>query len=378
MPAGPNRTPLYVAIGVLAVVALGLGIFVVVGSGDDEKKPTATPSEVVLEPTAVEVEDPFTTSVADDEVPIVQAATAPGSSTAPEVATGAGGGAVTGSSPGLYGGTRDKASCDPEKLIAFLQSEPAKAKAWARVQSIAPGDIPTYVRSLTPVVLRRDTRVLNHGYRNGRATPRPAILQAGTAVLVDDQGIPRVKCNCGNPLAEPRAVSTKTVYRGSKWTGFDVTKVVVVRVDQRVTTFVLVDIDTGTPFTRPVGTTGSDDEPTEPEPTTTTTAATTATTPTTRPPATAPPTAPPQGDDRSAEAVAAVESQYCPPEAGMDDWRAYIVETRGYETDYLLYRVEVDIQLDSGSWTALFDVDFATEMGPEVRPVNDESADLLC
>ena len=27
--------------------------------------------------------------------------------------------------------------------------------------------------------------------------------QAGTAVLVDNHGIPRVKCGCGNPLTEP-------------------------------------------------------------------------------------------------------------------------------------------------------------------------------
>ena len=40
--------------------------------------------------------------------------------------------------------------------------------------------------------------------------------------------------------------------------------------------------------------------------------------------------------------------------------------------------MEIDIELDSGSWTALFDVDFATEDGPEIRPVNEESAALLC
>ncbi|MGH3907098.1 MAG: DUF6777 domain-containing protein, partial [Pseudonocardiaceae bacterium] len=42
-----------------------------------------------------------------------------------------------------------------------------------------------------------DTRVTNHGYRDGKATDRQAVLQAGTAVLVDEKGRPRVKCGCG-------------------------------------------------------------------------------------------------------------------------------------------------------------------------------------
>jgi hypothetical protein len=40
------------------------------------------------------------------------------------------------------------------------------------------------------VILQRDTRVTNHGFRNGRATPTQSILQAGTAVLVDEYGVP--------------------------------------------------------------------------------------------------------------------------------------------------------------------------------------------
>src|SRR6185436_18143448 len=30
-----------------------------------------------------------------------------------------------------------------------------------------------------------------------------AVLRRGTAVLVDDEGVPRVKCYCGNPLLPP-------------------------------------------------------------------------------------------------------------------------------------------------------------------------------
>ena len=42
------------------------------------------------------------------------------------------------------------------------------------------------------------------------------------------------------------------------------------------------------------------------------------------------------------------------------------------------YYVTVSISLDSGSWTAGFTVDFATEDFPEITPDNSESAALIC
>ncbi len=66
---------------------------------------------------------------------------------------------VSGSTAGLYGGTLDESSCDREKQITFLAANPAKATAFAGVLSIGSGDIATYIRGLTPVVLLLDTRV---------------------------------------------------------------------------------------------------------------------------------------------------------------------------------------------------------------------------
>jgi hypothetical protein len=104
---------------------------------------------------------------------------------------------------GLYGGSLEQ-TCDPELLIAYLESEPEKAAAWAGVQGINVDLIPEFIRSLTPAILQVDTRVTNHGFSGGEATPRQSILPAGTAVLVDDTDQPRVRCYCGNPLREPR------------------------------------------------------------------------------------------------------------------------------------------------------------------------------
>ncbi len=83
-------------------------------------------------------------------------------------------------------------------------------------------------------------------------------------------------------------------------------------------------------------------------------------------------TAPPAATDRRAEAKKAITSRYC------GGFSQYVTSVRARKTGTELYRVEVHIVLDSGEWTAKFDVDFATEFGPEIRPINDESADLLC
>ncbi|WP_157430573.1 DUF6777 domain-containing protein [Actinomadura macra] len=177
------------------------------------------------------------------------------------------GGTRQGDSPGLYGGTRHAASCDQGKLIAFLQANPDKAKAWAGVQGIPVGDIPRYVSRLTPVLLRTDTLVTNHGWNAGKATSGPAVLQAGMGVLVNGYGVPTVKCNCGNPLTQPeKKISTgKASYRGRSWPGF--TKAKVTKVQPRdsrkgtIETFVLVDPGATMGFERPRATAGPVDGP---------------------------------------------------------------------------------------------------------------------
>ena len=161
---------------------------------------------------------------------------------------------VAGREPGLYGGTRNAAACDPPAMIAFLEQNPDKAAAWAGVQGIAAADIRTYIEGLTPVVLTRDTRVTNHGFRNGQAYAHPSVLQAGHAVLVDAWGVPRAKCSCGNPLAPPVPLATPPVYVGPRWPTFDpLVIIVVVATDPVVDGFVLVDLTSGVLIIRPIG-----------------------------------------------------------------------------------------------------------------------------
>ncbi|MFB9365078.1 DUF6777 domain-containing protein [Kitasatospora sp. NPDC001664] len=154
-----------------------------------------------------------------------ESATASGAASASGSATGR---TVTGSDPGLYGGSRQTASCDVPKLSAFLTSDQAKGRAWAGVLGIDPSTIDPYLRSLTPVVLRSDTRVTNHGFANGVATPYQSVLQSGTAVLIDGRGLPRVRCACGNPLLPPAALAVPPAYSGTPWPAFKPQDTVVV------------------------------------------------------------------------------------------------------------------------------------------------------
>jgi hypothetical protein len=101
-----------------------------------------------------------------------------------------------------FGGSGSNRVCDRDKLIKFLQQNPPVMREWARVLAVKPNidAVKKYIGKLHPVTLTRDTQVTNHAYTNGQAVPFQAILQAGTAVLVDEYGVPVVRCYCGNPL----------------------------------------------------------------------------------------------------------------------------------------------------------------------------------
>ncbi len=186
----------------------------------------------------------------------------------PAVVTG-----VSGNQPGIYGGTNNQSQCDKGGMLAFLQANPDKAAAWVAALNADPtlawgdgrtsltvDDLPAYFDELTPVALLFDTRVTNHGFRDGRPTPRQSVLQAGTAVLVDVWGVPRARCACGNPLTPPRPASTPPDFVGPPWPGFDPTIIIVViPSDVAIEQIVIIDLVTGGTIGRPVGTTGQAD-----------------------------------------------------------------------------------------------------------------------
>lgn len=168
--------------------------------------------------------------------------------------------ALRGNDPGIYGGTRDEATCDPELLVATLDRRPAEAAAWAGVHEIEVAEIPDYVDTLTALNLTADTRVTNHGFIEGEAIARQSVLQVGTAVLVDEFGVPRVRCSSGSPLLPPEAVEGTTAYRGPAWDTFDpVQTAAVAPAPEPVEEFEVVDVAGGDNFVRPVGSSGLTD-----------------------------------------------------------------------------------------------------------------------
>jgi hypothetical protein len=260
-----------------------VGVVVVLVVALTSSNDSASAASVRTEPVSSAGTDPFAPAPVgtDQHIPPVQPA---GTVT------------VEGGHVGLYGGTLNHTTCDKRQLVIFLQQNPQKAAAWASVVGITVTQIPTYVDGLTPVLLRSDTLVTNHGYANGQATVIPAVLEAGTAVLVDDKGFPVTKCYCGNPLSPPiyYRPGYKPKYYGPRWQGFSGTSITIIQNNTTIIdTFTLVDPTTKQPFQRPRGGDGTTDTSTtspQPSPTPEPTLLPTQTQPpVTQPPVTEPP-----------------------------------------------------------------------------------------
>ncbi|MFD1534088.1 DUF6777 domain-containing protein [Pseudonocardia aurantiaca] len=232
---------LLVAVVLLAVVATLVSVGFLQGNEE------AAGGDVVAEPGGRLGRNPFMPPVGVDK----PAVAAPPRS----------GGTLVGDTPGLYGGTRNIASCDAGAMATFLNQHPDRKVAWAGVQGITMEQVPSYVEGLTPALLRSDTSVTNHGFVDGRATVVPTVLQTGTAVLVDDHGVPRVRCSCGNPLTSPARIEQPR-YVGSTWPGLSpATTMTIAPGVTPIREFTLVDPVSREVFIRPVGTDGDLDRP---------------------------------------------------------------------------------------------------------------------
>lgn len=95
--------------------------------------------------------------------------------------------------------------CNREQLIRSTKAQDDRVAAWARVLGLKPtaSAVADYIRGLTPKTLIRDSRFTVHGFATGQARSHQAILQAGNAILVNDDGEPVVRCHSGSPLTKP-------------------------------------------------------------------------------------------------------------------------------------------------------------------------------
>ncbi|MEU2248418.1 DUF6777 domain-containing protein [Streptomyces sp. NPDC019224] len=228
-------------------------------SGGGPATGTAGAGDVLLQPAADPGTAPFTASTAGGPV-VLPDATRSGAARSPSAPGGGRGLTRTGSTPGLYAGTRAVPSCDVEAQIRMLAVDPAREEAFARTVSVARDRLAGFLRGLTPVQLRADTLVTGHGFRAGAVTAYQAVLQAGTAVMVDGRGLPRVRCVCGNPLDPPAGAGGAALGAGERWAGFDPARTVVVEPAARpVAELVIVDVVHHSWIVRPVGDEGAGD-----------------------------------------------------------------------------------------------------------------------
>ena len=229
-----------------ALIVAGCG-----GNGDQATRADSESGEVFLQPVAAQGPDPFTESTDTSPAAPSPAARPPQST---PTGTSQAVRSISGSTPGLYGGTERVGSCDVNRQIDYLTSDPSKARAFAQAEGISQASVPDYLRGLAPVALRADTRVTNHGFRGGRLTSFPSVLQAGTAVLVDNRGVPRVRCACGNPLQPPVAEQGRHGTNGHPWSGYRPTQVIVVTpAPQVVTNITIINVVNNTWIERPIG-----------------------------------------------------------------------------------------------------------------------------
>jgi hypothetical protein len=192
-PSGPPRAKrslgTKIAIGVVAAA-------VVIGGAGTWIALSGSSTEAAVQTTSFAGPNPTTTPFGTD---------------APQVAAVAATGPQSGDTAGLYAATTPP-SCDTASFLTQLQADPAKLAAFGGVFGVGAADVPAFVNSLSPVVLRAATSVTDHPYANGAFVERPAVLAAGTAVLVDSYGLPTVKCFNGNPLTPgPDASNAVTV-----------------------------------------------------------------------------------------------------------------------------------------------------------------------
>ena len=135
-----------------------------------------------------------------------------------------------------------------------------RSAAWgSAVGGISPQRIPYYLNTLTPVVLIADTWVTEARFKGAQPVPEQVVLQAGTAVLIDQAGVPRTHCATGNPLAPPANIDLVTLSpTGEPWPGFSPDGIVAIGYSadgaaELAEEFELRDIATGESVTRKAG-----------------------------------------------------------------------------------------------------------------------------
>jgi serine/threonine protein kinase len=249
---------LIVAATLVAVVVTSKGVGS--SSGHD-------PNDVVMTAANAPVDHPFMPSVVLSRATVAQTAGEHIAATVTNIPYVPDRGVLvaSGTQPELYGATTSTGPCDAAAAATFLQNHPDEGRAWADAIGIESSVIPYYLNTLTPVTLTVDTWVTSHDFSGFRQRPFQSVLQAGTAVMIDEAGVPRIHCESGNPLSPPANRNLADYHQtGRPWSkGVDHPTIVAIAytttsagVDTaaaNATEFTLVDMVTGDPTVRRTG-----------------------------------------------------------------------------------------------------------------------------
>jgi hypothetical protein len=281
-PTGPGPQPpekrkkrgglIFGIIATLVVLALIAGGAVVALGGDDDDDDDDVAAEDLGDVVLLAADDAGSAAFASGLTPAFGTLSDEGKAARPE-----GGTPYFGTLEGVHGGVFGESGCRRDEIAAALADDDERADAFAA--QLGADDVDAALAELTPIVLLNDTRVTDYGFDDGEVVTRQAVLQEGTAVMVDDRGAPRVRCASGNPLGAPVIAEGGEEFTGDAWSTFVEDKLTTIDPgEDPVDEFVLTDIETGDRFVRPVASEGDEDTPVVVEETTTTTAEETTTT----------------------------------------------------------------------------------------------------
>lgn len=153
---------------------------------------------------------------------------------------------IAAATPGLYARSADTDACTIDLVANAVLADPAVATAFATAAGVTASELPAFLAGLTPVLLRYDTRVTSHRLAGPDPLASQAVLQRGTAVLIDTVGAPRVRCTGANPLTPPTLDGGEPTYVGMAWSGFTSSSLAaVVPAAQPLATIDVVDPTTG-------------------------------------------------------------------------------------------------------------------------------------
>lgn len=254
-----SKAPVITAIAVGAVLVAAGAAFVVTQLGSDDSAaspPAASPPDTSLP--ALTSESPAQPKQAaagpvliGPLEPVVGFAASTGKFLKSPKGEPPNGNTITGDAQGIYVGEPEVYPCDRKKLKDQLENN-QESSTWAKQVGTTEG-IAEYIDSTTPVNLRYNTYVtIGYPASAGEAAHQePAVLKAGTAVLVNTKGVPVVRCATGNPLSSAGGQTPEDA--------------VAVTAGTPVTQFTLVTSDGSDYFLRPVGPPDPDTHDTQPE-----------------------------------------------------------------------------------------------------------------